>query len=448
MKLLFSFLLIFALSSSFFAAPAFASSNAGGSTERSPASVSSGVDAQETALESEIDRQADVVFKEFIASVNSRVPLSALQIAKRAAIYKLKQMHVLTDILKAAGPAPATTILATELLTNFVLAPIATAFGRPVIAGVIFTVPWGLITGFGVFSYQMMRDRYTVARSIGVSSLRSLDQIRKLVVGYDLKYRVSSVIYQSLTADRVEFEVLRSAWNFDEAKVPTVTIAEFEAMVRQAPGGPEYLEQIYLEKLDPAFYAALLLRFTNESERLTSQLVQVVRARMPEVKDSSDPLGLRRHLIEVDDIKKQLDREIRNYQTAKAGLKKLVKAGTLTAEVAAAKKSHASREIVRLRDVRNRVMRHEYAALLEARASLAANAGRASSIRASSLRVLASRESDLLSLATEASLKPPRDFPVASAPPRLSGLTAGLKTLLAAIPQPRARAQVCLGLFF
>ena len=434
-KFVFSFLLLFAFASSSFAAPAESS--------RSIASISaaSDVEAQEIELVSEIDRQSDVIFKDFVANSGSRVPFSILKKAQRLAVYRLRQMHVLTDILKASGPAPATTILATELLADLILAPLATAFGKPAVAGVMVSVPWGVVAGFGVFTYQVMKARFKLARSLGVKSLKSLDALRAIVIGYDLKYRVSSVIYQSLSSDmgEVEFEVLRKGWKFETAKMPGIRISELESLVRSAWDGPAYLQEIYLERLDPSFYSSLLLRFINESETMTAELINLVRARLPAVAASDDPLSLRRHLLGIDDVQMQLDREIKNSQTLKAGLKKRVKKGELTSYEAKRLKVHAIKEIERLQAVHQRLMRHEYSVLLEAQARLANE----TDLTPRTVLVPSSRASDLVEIALEAHLHPSKAGVIAAANSRVTTVDR-VKAVVRALS---ARPLVCQDLF-
>lgn len=447
-KLLFSLFLSLCFATSSFASLSFASSEAGlgvGSfaPARSIASISSGseFEAKETELAAEIDRQADVVFKDFVATSGSRVPFSVLKKAQRAAVYRLKQMYVLTDILKASGPAPATTIIATELLTNFVLAPIATAFGKPAVAGVMLTVPWGLMAGFGVFTYQTMKARAKLARSLGLKSLKALNNLRELIIGYDLKYRVSSIIFRKMASDigSVEFEVLQKGWNFSTSKMPAIHIAELEALVRSSikssnagPNdssldGPSYLEQIYIERLDPSFYSALLLRFVNESEMLTTELVSLVRTRLTAIPASESSLSVRRHLLGIDDVQMQLDREIRNSQTVKAGLKKRVKSGELTELEAKRLRIHAGQELDRFREVGKRLSFYEYSVLLEAQAQLANDAA----LAMSDVEVSASRTSELTAIALETRGQSSDDFVLSEAdvrPTAVEKIKAVLRT--------------------
>lgn len=430
-RLFLSLFLVFSFGAASFAEPT-------GPT-RSLASVSESAPlfAREVELASEIDRQADVVFKKFVEESGTHVPLTTLQKAKRIAIYRLRQMNILTDILKAAGPAPATALLASEILTNFVLAPIATAFGKPAVAGVMITVPWGVIAGFGVFSVQVAKERFQIARSLGRFSLGSLDRLREIVIGYDVKHRVSSVIYQALNSELTEFEVLKKGWAFETAKQAGVLVSELEDIVKRDANGAAYLEAIYLEKLDPSFYSALLLRFINESESLTVELVSTVRSRMPAVTASTDPLALRRHLIGIDDVKMQLDRDIRNLQKMKAALKKRFKSGEISEFQRARLKVEALAEISRLQRVRDRLVRHEYAVLVQAEGHAV------NGLALTSLKIEAARSEELVQLALEAHVRPPKSGIAAVGAAR----SAPSERIQAVARAVSARALLCQDLF-
>jgi hypothetical protein len=367
--------------------------HASGDAVASVASASD-LEKQEALLVTEIDRQADLAFKEF-QKTYPQAPIGFLKKTQREVVYRLKQMHVLTDVLKASGPAPATTLVAVEVLTTFVFAPLATAMGKPVIAGVMVTVPWGIVAGFGVFSYQMIKVRRALAKELGVNSLREFDRVRRAVVGYDIKNRVSSAIYQSLKGTSVEFEILRKAVDPETTKTPSITIAELEAMVKSQPEGSAYLQTVYMDRLDSMYYSALLLRFVNSSPELTSELVATLSAR-EKAGPADQSAVLRKHLIATDDVQNQIEREIKKIQIEKVATKKRLKKGELTKEQAKEFKAHLASELKRLQDVRAQVTRAEYVILIGANAAM--SSGDASALDA----LVASKQADLRDLATEA----------------------------------------------
>ncbi len=365
-----------------------------------PSAATSNFGQLESQVVSELDRQADLVFQDF-QKTNPQVPFSILKHAQREAVHRLKQMHVITDILKASGPSAATTLIAAEVLTNFVLAPIATAFGKPAIAGVIVVVPWGLIAGFGVFSYQMFKLKLRLARTLGVSSLRPLEHLRELVVGYDLKLRVSSIVYQSMEGDigDVEFEVLRKTMDFGAAKIPGIAIEELEGLLKLTPEGSRYLSQIYAEKSDPSFYSALLLRYINSSEPTLERLMAMVRLRLPENSAPAPAGDLRQHLIGVSDVRAKIEREMRASMAERAGLKKRLKKSEISADDLKVLKSFLVGELARLRQLREALSKHEYSVLLDAQSALVGG------VPAASLEADAESSADLIAIAAQARVK-------------------------------------------
>lgn len=366
---LFSFVLAFTLASSSFATGVdsvdkIASAPISSDAVSGPGSAS----VLEERVEAELDRQATVVFTEF-KKVNPSADIPVLQRAKKLAMYRIKQMGVITDVLKSAGRAPAISIVATEILTTC-LAPVFVSLGWHGAASAMLGLPWGLVAGGGAFYFLVLKERLKIARGLGLYSLSSLDLIRETVIGYNLKYRVSSIIHDDLEAKlgRADVEVLRRSINFEKSNSPSVTVGELEAMVRRSPEGLAYLQQTYMDRLDTAYYASLLLRFVSSDEALAGELVEKLQARSPEFKSSA---SLRRHLLNSHDVSLKIAREIKKAQIQKSNLKKRKKAGEITAdEVKALKKEYAA-EIMRLGSVRAELVRHEYGVLFEAKRQVA-----------------------------------------------------------------------------
>ena len=332
---------------------------------RSPSSVTHEtipLDGEE-ALVAEIDRQADAIFTE-LKRQQPDFSINSFQHAERAAVYQLRQLHVLTDILKATGPAPATALVATELLTNFVLAPLLAARGETAAAGIALTVPWGLVAAVGVASYDVMKMRFQIAHELGITSMSELDRIRKIVIGYDIRHRVSSAIYHSTlqeVARDKEFDILKSNIDADSAQIPFMSIRELETLIRSEPRGAVYLDQIYLEKVDSELYVALMLRYLDESPQLTEQLLTLLQAREPQVTENSN--RLRHHLIALDDLRKQIARDIKGIQEDLKDLKRAVKEKTVSAEFEKAEKRRFASATRSLQKAREFTARHEYALL-------------------------------------------------------------------------------------
>ncbi|MEK7358704.1 MAG: hypothetical protein AAB250_19825, partial [Bdellovibrionota bacterium] len=342
---------------------------------RSPAAVvevsAQTLAAQEQELITEIDRQAEVIFQE-IKRQQPELPVTIVQKTQREAVYRLKQMHVLTDVLKAAGPTPAVALVAAEVLTTFILAPMFAAKGNVVMATLMVTVPWGIAAGAAAASYEMVKHRLKIARDLkaGFWSLHQADKIREIVLGYDVKYRISTVMFESMKeslAKDLEFEVVKKMKTAELARAPFVTVAELDALIRNTPEGALFLGRIYFERLDRELYSALMLRYLNDHPVLVEKLLELLESRTPAV--PIEAALLRKHLLAVDDLKKLIARDLMTIQIELKASKKKVKSGEMTKEAADQSKLYLKQEIKRLQVARGDVIRHEYALLLDAKSA-------------------------------------------------------------------------------
>jgi hypothetical protein len=320
---------------------------------------------QTSALAREINRQADLVFAR-LALEPGAPNYGPIKHIQRAATYRLKQMHVLTDIMKAAGPSPAIAIVATEVVTDFILAPVFMAIGRPVLAGAMVVIPWGMVAGAGVMAYQVTKLRRAISSELGGVSLSELDRIRKVITGYDLKHRVSSVIFKAaseeMSEDKKTFEIeVLKKLNGSPSR-SHVTVSELVNLVQSRPGGKEFLGRIYFERLDQALYAELLLRTINEDPVLLTQFLSLLKAR--DISEADRFPELRRLLLIIDDLRDQVDRQLKQTQLEKSLLKKALKLKKLNRDEFKQGKDFLNSEFARMSDVRLSIIREEYRLLL------------------------------------------------------------------------------------
>jgi hypothetical protein len=327
--------------------------------------------AQEDQLVHEIDRQADAVFEE-LKRQQPDLPITLLKKTQREAIYRLRQMHVITDVLKASGPKPAIALVAGEILTNFIIAPMFAAKGNLLMATASAAIPWGIMAAGAVAAYDMMKLRLKLAKDLNSSlrGLREADKVREIVIGYDAKYRVSTVMFEMMKdsiATELEFEVVKKMKAADATRTPFVTVGEIEALVKSTPEGSIYLQRIYFERLDKGLYTALMLRYLNDDAELAERLLELLKARAPLL--SVEAKALRDHLLGVDDLKKLIARDLRTIQAELKALKTKKKAGEMTEAQAAQAKVYLQGEIKRLQGARKDVVHHEYALLLDVKGS-------------------------------------------------------------------------------
>lgn len=326
---------------------------------------------QEEQLVHEIDRQADAIFDE-LKRQQPDFEITFLKKTQREAVYRLRQMQVLSDVLKASGPKPAIALVAGEILTNFIIAPMFAAKGNFVMATASAAIPWGLLAASAVASYDMMKHRLKLAKDLNsdLRSLRQADKIREAVLGYDVKYRVSTAMFEMMKGElstEVEFEVVRKMRNADATHTPFITVGEIEALVKSTPEGAVFLQRIYFEKLDKGLYTALMLRYVSEDANLAERLLDVLKARQPVL--SVEVPALRNHLLAVDDLKKLIARDLRTIQAELKALKKKKKDGAMTEAEVVRAKTYLQSEIKRLQAARRDVVHHEYALLLDVKSS-------------------------------------------------------------------------------
>lgn len=322
--------------------------------------------AREEAVASEVERLAEELFR----LIREKQPTPAgtlLEKAHREAFYQFKRLRVLGDIVKTFGPAPAASAVAVEVIANLVIAPALIATGNPAAAGVVVAGPWGSLLAVGVAGIQVWYDRYKIARDLNVRSLRELDRLRKVIVGYDIKNRISSAVYEATSIELqkdASFEILKKIVPPESAFKPFVTLKELETILRTTPEGSLFLQQVYMQRLHTDFYSFLILRFVAEHPSLSERVADVVSSRSPQIQNLSPEV--RQHLIEVDELRKRIAFNLRVLQEDTKKLNGRVKAGELTAENSKILKAHFRSEGKRLQKLRKEIVRHEYGVLLAA----------------------------------------------------------------------------------
>lgn len=325
----------------------------------------------ESKLVSEIDRQADLIFQDFLKS-HPQAPISFLKKAQQQILFRLKQMGVLTEILKASGKAPAVTLIAGEIIPTFILFPMFAAMGQPLAATSMLTVPWGLIGGLGAFSYSMIKVRREMATQLNVASLAQFDKVRELVVGYDIKKRVTSTLVQSLSGEHIEFEILKKAFKSEGANTPAIAIKELETLVRASESGAKYLSYIFMQKLDAATYASLLLRFVKDDAELTSQLASLISSRAQIASTQVSP-SFRSYLIASSETQMQIKREIKKINSLKSAVfKQRLKSLNIRGADSKDLRQHLAAESARLQLLLRQLSLAEYSLLIEAKAAVEA----------------------------------------------------------------------------
>ncbi len=342
-------------------------------TESTNVSSAEGVNALElqrleARLISEIDEQADAIFNDFKAT-NPKAPIGFLKKTKNQIVFRLKQMGVLADYLKASGKAPALTMLAGMIVVDCVVVPILAVTGHPVAAGVVYSVPWGSFAGAGVFTYLALKTRRQIARELDVPSLKDADQLRKMLLGYNVKHRVLEAAVTSIDGSAHEFEVLRNALKPEFLTNSTASINELEALVLSHTEGRPYLDTVFMQKLHPALYAQLLLRFITSHEELVSKLIENLESRPARV-FSFENAQARETLTIAADLRDQIQRETNKIAHLKSDLmKKRLRSGDILGSKTKSLALHLNSEFDRLQEIRREAALAEYSLLISLNSS-------------------------------------------------------------------------------
>ncbi|HEX4925824.1 MAG TPA: hypothetical protein VFV50_17155 [Bdellovibrionales bacterium] len=334
--------------------------------------------AQEITYERDLEAQAEQFVAAYIQA-NPQADATMLQRAKNIALLKFKQMGAMQDILKTVGTAPAKAIVMTEILDTFILPPILTAIGEPVLAGISAVVPWGLLIGGSVAWYQVSRERWKMARELNTSSLRPLDTLRRELMGYDLKHRVTSLIFDELSEKLPGLTSLEVVRRYTSETGPVVSLAELESIVRaQGKSGERFLDAVYLDKAKPDLYAAKLVRYIMAEADSSSRLIALLSPRVQTVPSTTRTslVELHRRMQEIEALKAA---ELEKTAAAKQRRKKRELSRQEFKELKAA----ANQQIVALNGMKFEVRKAEYSLLLthknlaaeRARAKAAASGG-------------------------------------------------------------------------
>lgn len=317
----------------------------------------------EARLIAEIDVQADAIFNDFKAT-HPKAPLGFLKKTKNQIVFRLKQMGVLADYLKASGKAPALTMLAGMIVVDCVIVPILAVTGHPVAAGVVYSVPWGSFAGAGVFAYLALKTRRQIARELNVPSLKDADQLRKMLLGYNVKHRVLETILTSIDGRAREFEVLRTTLKRELLTNSTVSIEELEGLVLSHAEGKPYLDTVFMQKLHPALYAQLLLRFITSHEELVSKFVESLESRPARIL-SIENAQARETISIAADLRDQIQRETNKIAHLKSDLmKKRLRSGDVLGSKTKSLAVHLNSEFDRLQEIRREAALAEYSLLV------------------------------------------------------------------------------------
>lgn len=334
----------------------------------------------EDVLVSEIHRIADEVFAE-IKKKDPKAKITKLKKVERAVIQKLKDTGKIVEMVRSLNPKMAIPVVATEILINAGLAPLLIAKGHVVAGTIAFNFPSAPLALSLFLAFESQKIRWKIARELKISAI-DLDKIRKDVLGYNLKNRITSLILQDGEIRR-ELELVKNYVEVGAGLPGVVTVAELEQAISSTENGRSFLIHAFAERGNSDVYSVLLIQYLNQSPDSFAKIMEIVNQPLESRRSTlvgirqqvSELLGLkkashnafpelRNHLLEVRDVQNHIDREIRMARTEIWEVKRKVKNEDLTKAQAHEIRKYLKSEIERLNEMKVQSLRHQYLVLM------------------------------------------------------------------------------------
>ena len=326
-----------------------------------PTTVGELSDSQlEKALVSEIHRIADKAFAE-IKAKDPHAKVTQLKKVERAVIHRLKETGKLIELARSLNPKIGISVVATEIVVT--VAGFGLISTGQVLAGsVILNFPSVPLMLSVLLAYEVQKIKWQIGKELK-TSIRDLEKIRKEVIGYNVKNKITSLILNDGAVQRELELVVKPVKNQTQAP-ELVTLSEIEKAIGRTADGESFLAHAYYERGQKEIYASLLLQYLNDSQESLSSLLEEISNRSKEVNAEQKAPELRKHLMALSDIKKHIDRELIAARKEISATKKKVKKGQLSKAEGIEMRNHLKAELLRLQEVRIQAFRHQYAVLL------------------------------------------------------------------------------------
>lgn len=273
-------------------------------------------------LEAECDRFLREIMDNFPAEEQA-----GWQKIKNAVLLKFKEISKAQEILKTYGKTIAMSTLVGETLSTFILPPILFSMGMPTLAGLFAVTPVGPLSGAALLYYKLSGPRKRLAKELKLESLSSLRALQSDLLGYEMKDRITTVLYQNVqnAMDQVfEIDIVQKYRSRMRHEFSTViSLNELENIVRsQGTRGAAYLSAIFLDKADKPLYTLKLMRFINLHPDLTHQMAALLHLKTSAtLKTDLHQIELRKRLIKIDDFKKTIESRRRELYSRVSNLR-------------------------------------------------------------------------------------------------------------------------------
>lgn len=335
------------------------------------------------ALQSEIEKIADRVFAE--AKLKHPDINHLMQVRQAVLTRAEKAKKHFVKVLRIVHPTVGVAIVAVEIFVTAGLVPWSFANGHYVL-GTFFTFFPTLPAMLGaVLAYEAQKIRWQISRELGVR-LGEFDKIRKSIVGYNLKNKITSIVYDDNGRVR-ELELVKRLVSVGEGYPSVVSVREITELLKETERGREFLEDIAHERSHKEVYSQLLVRFLNENPETLNRLLtsierplaerqsrfERVRTRLSEMIfgqrqiHANDFPELRDHLVKISDIQKHIQLESQRARAEVASAKQRLKNGEISREAFEALKEQMKSERQRLYEMKVQSFRHQYRLLVSAK---------------------------------------------------------------------------------
>ncbi len=284
------------------------------------------VQNQETIFQETIDAVAEATYAEF-RSHNPHVDHSQIEVVFNRMVYAYKKSKVWAQLANEYGGKKAIILrFVINTFSNWVAAPFFQfVVHSPLAAQLAFFFPFGSMFAGGYIYYRVTSRHFNLSRKFGRyydgpylirsdfdGDWEDLTKLRQQLLGYDAKYRVTSFV-MSEASDEIEkqfgIEVVTKLNSIESIKVPLVTVADMESIVRQSLDGANFLESIYPERAQAIVYVAQLQNYINHDRRLQEELVMKARANQFTLKNQrvfDESMNHRKFLMAVADLRQEV----------------------------------------------------------------------------------------------------------------------------------------------
>lgn len=325
----------------------------------------------ERALVSEIHRIADQAFAE-IKAKDPHAKVTQLKKVERAVIHRLKETGKLIQLARSLNPKIGISVVATEVVVTVVGFGLISS-GQVIAGSVILNFPSAPILLSVLLAYEVQKIKWQIGRELKTST-RDLEKIRKEVIGYNVKNKITSLVLQDGAVQR-ELELVAKPLKNKEQASEVVTLSEVEKVIGRTAEGESFLAHAYHQQGNKEVYASMLLQYLNDTQESLSALIEQIASRKVQGNLVNKSPELRKHLIDLSDIQKHIDRELIAARKEIRATKKKVKRSELSKAEGAEHRSHLKAEILRLQEVRVQTFRHQYTLLLAVKEDYRSNNG-------------------------------------------------------------------------